>query len=117
MRLYRIAFKSNSQGHGFWPVCREHGIAAIGYREFLGIDLSQAGLSDRDTIPRGLLRRWDGLSGPQKGSLRHLVCDFAEGDILYVKSGLRIVGKGRVLGGYYFDPNTPVCLGDSKWEH
>jgi hypothetical protein len=117
MTVYRMAFRIGSQGYDLWPKCRRHGLAAIGYWPFWDIDLSAIDLSERTRIPGHLLELWDELSSSQKASLRRVVCDFTDGDVIYVKSGKRIVGKGRVVGAYRFDPESPIAAQDSVWPH
>ena len=55
------------------------------------------------------------LSG---ASLKRFVYEMEEGDIIYVKQGPRIVGKGAVSGPYQFDKkNRIVDPYGCTWQH
>ena len=49
-------------------------------------------------------------------SLRHMVYHVKVGDIIYVKQGPYIVGKGRVRAAYKYDP-TILKGAIEEWEH
>jgi 5-methylcytosine-specific restriction endonuclease McrA len=79
-----------------WPHCRELGVAAITYQPLRYEDLSQH--------PRGEPKHlWAQLAASQKASLRRVAYEMSEGDIIYVKQGPKIVGRGKVKGPYAFD--------------
>ena len=44
-------------------------------------------------------------SGSAERSLEHLAFDMMPGDVIYVKHGPQIAGKGVVTDGYAYDPN------------
>ena len=79
-----------------WPHCRELGIAAITYYPLHDTDLSR--------YPKGEPKHlWAQLTSSQKASLRRVAYEMKEGDIIYVKQGPRIVGRGVINGSYQFD--------------
>jgi len=102
-----------------WDECRKFGVAAIGYRPLWKVDLSKMDISDRDKIPDKLLCRWDKLEAAPKGSLRKVVCEMKQGDIIYVKQGPQIVGKGIVTGPYTFNADSRIARRPDgfAWEH
>jgi hypothetical protein len=84
-----------------WKDCRQLGVAAItqGYG-FEKKDLAK--------YPQGEPRKlWAHLEPSQKASLRRVAYEMKAGDVIYVKEGPWIVGKGIVGGGlrraYQFD--------------
>jgi hypothetical protein len=61
---------------------------------------------------------WSELWPSQQASLRRLVYDVEVGDVIYVKQGPMIVGKGVVTGPYHFDRRNRIT--DRKgvpWQH
>src|SRR5262249_4105109 len=61
---------------------------------------------------------WAELDSSRRASLRRLVCEMAVGDVIYVKDGPKIVGKGIVEEDYRFDRVgiIPGALG-TRWRH
>jgi hypothetical protein len=97
-----MAFKVGSGGHPMWPDCLKLGVAAITYDPLAKTDLTK--------YPRGEPKiLWNELEPSQKASLRRVVYEMAEGDVIYVKDGQRIVDRGTVTGAYRFD-STFACL-------
>jgi hypothetical protein len=95
MTAWRMAFRVGSGGEDLWPDCQRLGVAAMEYRPLDDIDLSR--------YPEGEPRAaWKKLAPSQQTSLKRLVYDMAEGDVIYVKEGPIIVGKGVVTGPYHF---------------
>jgi predicted HNH restriction endonuclease len=61
---------------------------------------------------------WRCLSASQVSSLKHVAYGMAEGDIIYVKEGPLIVGRGKVLGPYKFRLNPNILDSDHYlWPH
>ena len=120
MTVYRMAFREGSQGKSHWEECRRAGVAAIGYGSLADIDLSRVDLCDPDGLSPALRERWDELWEAPKGSLRKVVCHMKAGDVIYVKEGPRIVGRGKVSGPYQFSADTPIAYDPQdgfRWQH
>jgi predicted HNH restriction endonuclease len=84
-----------------WPVCREHGVAAVAYGPFEGIDLAE--------YPNGEPQElWAKLKPTQKASFGRVAYEMKTDDTIYVKEGPYIVGKGRVLGSYKYDQENRI---------
>lgn len=98
MTTWRMAFRWGSKGPELWPECKRRGVAAMSYEGIDDIDLSQYPKNEP-------IDQWSGLSASQKSSLKHVAYDMAKGDVIYVKQGTDIVGRGKVLGPYVFRPN------------
>lgn len=96
MKIWRMSFRCGNQGYEMWPHCRELGVAAITYAPLHHIDLTLYPPGE----PQDL---WAKLTSSQKASLRRVAYEMREGDIIYVKQGPRIVGRGIVKGPYRFD--------------
>lgn len=79
-----------------WPSCRKLGVAAITYDPLADVDLSKYVRDEPEEL-------WAQLEASQKGSLRKVAYEMKTGDVIYVKQGPQIVGKGIVRGSYQFD--------------
>jgi 5-methylcytosine-specific restriction endonuclease McrA len=111
MTTWRMSFRDGNQGYEMWPHCLALGVAAITYPPLLKIDLS---LHPKEE-PKEL---WALLESSQKASLRRLVYEMRRGDVIYVKQGPKIVGKGIVDGPYRFDATFNLVTPDGEpWAH
>lgn len=94
-----------------WPQCHRLGVAAIEYGPVDDIDFSLHSEGE----PKAA---WAQLKAAQKASLRCLVYKMQVGDVIYVKEGLMIVGKGIVTGPYRFDKKDRIQeLNGAYWQH
>ena len=116
MNYWRMAFRVGPQGDEMWPDCRKRGIAAIGYytsdgRPIVG-DCSKLTENEYDN----LWRRKDPKNTTGRASLRNVAYRMKIGDMIYVKQGPYIVGRGKVTSGYQHNPR--ILKGTaSEWEH
>ena len=110
MSAWRMAFRAGNKGDEMWPICRELGVAALTYRLVGDIDLTNF----PKCIPQ---ENWSKLASPKKASLRRFM-EMREGDVIYVKQGPKIVGKGVVSGPYHFDSLGQIQTPDgTRWKH
>jgi len=84
-----------------WPQCFRKGVAAIAYRDALGIDLGK--LKNREKV-------WQKLQPTRRGFMQCFVEKMQPGDTIYVKDGPQIVGKGTIVGPYYFDRDSKIRI-------
>ena len=113
MTVWRMAMRNGSGGYSLWPMCRELGVAAISYDPVDDKDLSGYTFIESD-IPEG----WEQLKPTQKGNLKNFVCKMQKGDIIYVKEGCKIVGRGVVKKPYFFDRERRVIDNyNYAWSH
>lgn len=116
MNYWRMAFRKGIRGTEMWQDCLQRGIAAIGYDDKNGKtiveDCSKLTEEEYDEI----WRRKRPKSNPARNSLKNVAYKMKEGDIIYVKKGPNIVGKGVVTRKYKYDP---IILKGTKaeWEH
>jgi hypothetical protein len=91
-------------------------VAAIGYAPLEHIDLSK----HPEQSPSSL---WDQLAPSQKASLRRVAYKMKGGDIIYVREGGKVVGRGVIKGrpgdsAYFFDSGSRIGLDHSRdWRH
>lgn len=112
-------------GSSAWDYCHEHGIIAMGY--YIDVPTEDGYKSvpvvrDCSKITEGEFdRQWrvkwkENTNG--RASLHKLAYEMNIGDIVYIKEGTRIVGRGKVISDYKFDAegiikDNPEIL----WEH
>jgi len=111
MTAWRMSFRVGNQGQPMWRQCLEFGVAAITYWPLGDVDLSRHAKGE----PRDL---WAQLQPAQKASLRRVAYEMQAGDIIYVKQGPQIVGKGVVKGPYFFDRRARIVdRYGTAWRH
>lgn len=101
-----MSFRVGNHGHEMWPECIRLGVAAITYYPLERTDLRRY----PEFEPH---RLWKQLAVSQKVSLRRLAYEMQGGDIIYVKQGPKIVGKGTIQGAsneraYKFDSRFQI---------
>jgi len=118
MKIWRMSFRCGTGGHEMWPYCLKYGVAAITYFPIADIDLSKY----MEKEPKKLWKRLSvtkKLSPSQKYSLWRVAREMKKDDIIYVKQGSTIVGKGIVQGPYQFDTENRIMCpeGGGVWRH
>jgi predicted HNH restriction endonuclease len=99
-------------GYELWEKCLELGVAAITYEPFIYSDLSKQ-------PPFETRNDWEKLAPAQKASLKRFVYEFEKGDIIFVKNGKYIVGRGKISGSYKFVRNSLIACPkhNTPWCH
>ena len=94
-----------------WPDCLRLGVAAITYSPLARTDLSK--------YPKGEPKElWAQLKPTQKASLRRVAYEMKAHDVIYVKEGPKIVGKGVIQDRYQFDSKFRLIdPGGVPWAH
>lgn len=111
MKIWRMSFRVGIQGHEMWPNCYELGVAAMTYYPLAEVNLSLYPKNE----PKEL---WSELAPSQKASLRRVAYEMKACDIIYVKQGPRIVGKGIVQDSYQFDSKYRIIdTNKVPWAH
>ena len=115
MKYWRMSFRIGENGYEMWPECYRRGIAAMGYylhgKPIVG-DCSKLTENEYDEI-----WRTKGVSAPSsQGSLKKVAYKMKKGDIIYVKQGPYIAGKGVITEEYKYNPE--ILKGtEARWEH
>lgn len=111
-----MAFRIGNQGYEMWPDCYDRGIAAIGYYTNDGKpvvkDCSKLTEIEYDDIWRKKRPR----SIAPRSSLKNVAYRMKNDDIIYVKQGSYIVGKGVITRKYKYDPDILEGT-EADWEH
>jgi len=97
---WRMAFRAGQGGRDDWQPCLRYGVAVLGNPK--RPDLSNVPKSEFRTFWR--YHPAGGSSGSNQGSHCNFRYRMQEGDVIYVKSGASIVGKGRITGPYEYRP-------------
>lgn len=116
MNYWRMAFRIGSRGYEMWPDCYERGIAAIGYYTNDGNPVVEDCYRLTEDEYDEIWRRKRPDSTTARSSLKNVAYRMKKGDIIYVKKGPYIVGKGVITKEYKYDPN--ILRGtEAEWEH
>lgn len=106
-----MSFRIGAGGTEMWPQCRAQGIAVISYKPLCEVDLSAHERGEP-------AEKWSQLKTAQKASLEAFAFEMQPGDVIYVKQGPSIIGRGVVTGPYQFE--AEMDLRDEKdmpWPH
>src|SRR6267154_1771990 len=79
-----------------WERCCDLGVAAICYPEVENVDFSNYSI---DHPPP----EWSSLKGSRPHTLTRFLYKMRVGDVIYVKRGTQIIGRGVICGRYFFD--------------
>lgn len=111
MAVWRMAMRDGYTGESMWERCRDMGIAAYSYDCVERVDLSK--YKKNGPRPEG----WQYLKGSAPSSLIKVAFEMKKGDIIFVKEGKEIVGRGVVQGGYRFIGNKLKDKRGGWWSH
>lgn len=115
MNAWRMAFRDGKNGPEMWPRCRELRVAAIEYRPVDDIDFTP--FQSETKLPPEVREAWLQLAAAQKASFRRFRWEMKENDVIYVKQGPLIIGKG-IVGPYQFDADNRIQGMDGEyWQH
>jgi len=118
MRYWRMAMREGNQGLDRFPDCYAKGIAALDYwdKHHRRIVTDCRRLTP-EQFEETWRRKWPKGTSP-RASLRHLWRDMKKGDIIYAKTGTQVVGKGRIISEYAYDPTIlRGTTGGERWAH
>lgn len=116
MNYWRMAMRIGNQGPNQWPDCFKRGIAAIGYYDKKGNPIVKDCRKITEKEYNEIWRKKRPLAGNPRKSLRNVAYRMKPKDIIYVKYGTQIVGKGVVSQGYKYNPNI-LNGAREPWEH
>jgi hypothetical protein len=110
-----MSMRLGNRGQPMWPDCINLGVAAITYYPLSETDLTNYPYGE----PKEL---WAQLEPSQKASLRRLTYEMKKGDVIYIKDGPKIIGRGIVGGdtkrAYQFDSKHRIRdLNGKSWPH
>ena len=110
MTSWRMSLRDGTGGPSAWKECRKRNLAVIAYFK-MDFDLSKYEEGEPEN-------KWSRLWSTQHSSLARFAYEIKEGDVIYVKDGPQIVGRGTVQEEYYFDPHCPIKDSSGRsWPH
>jgi hypothetical protein len=117
-RYWRMAFREGSQGVDHWEDCYRLGVAVIA----MAITDDDKPLPDLTRVPKEKFNEFmvKHAGAPQTSldwSFRKFRYDLKPGDIIYAKSGARLVGKGLITGNYSYKVDLLRKKGHEFWAH
>jgi hypothetical protein len=99
MTAWRMAFRDGKKGPYLWDPCRKLNVAAIEYGPIDDIDFSK--YANKENLPPAIKDALSQLASSHKSSFSRFRWEMKEDDVIYVKKGPLIVGRGTV-GPYKF---------------
>jgi hypothetical protein len=116
-RYWRMAMRDGNQGPDRFPECFAKGIAAIDYCDGRGRIVTDCRRLTPEQFEETWRRKWPRGNNP-RANLRHIWLHMKKGDIIYAKTGTQVVGKGRIISEYAYDPTVlrGKTLGE-RWAH
>lgn len=112
MKHWRMSFRCGVGGFEMFEKCLSEKVAAITYHPLTYTDLRKHPYLEPS-------EKWKQLKPTQNASLKRFAYEIKVNDIIYVKQGPSIVGRGKVVGPYKFNKNTEIyCPKENEpWFH
>src|ERR1700739_3742163 len=116
MKAWRMSLRVGNRGPSMWDGCRKLGVAAITYSPLERTNLSAHSPFEPSS-------KWRELAPTQKASLGRVAYEMKGGDVIYVREGPKIIGRGVVKGkrgrrAYQFDSRFQlVDPNGTPWAH
>jgi 5-methylcytosine-specific restriction protein B len=110
-RYWRIGTTSGHSGESQWPAMRDSSFVSVGWHDHV-LDLSEVIGRDR-TAAKNQIRDWllpgypndSGTATRKAGEILNLAQGMAERDLVLACEGQTVLGVGRVIGSYKYDPS------------
>jgi hypothetical protein len=113
-----MAMREGSQGRDRFYDCFAKGIAALDYWDEHGRRIvADCRRLTPEQFEETWRRKWPQGTSP-RASVRHLWMHMKKGDVIYAKTGTQVVGKGRIISEYAYDPTVlRGTTGGESWAH
>lgn len=108
-RYWRVGTRDGDAGPSYWPMMRDQGCVAVGWPALGDISWVDGKQDAREKLKLLLQEKYPthhASLGRDCSQLVRFVIDIAEGDVVLAADGMRILGIGRVVGGYEFHPDV-----------
>lgn len=109
-RYWRIGTTSGGTGESFWQMMKEGSLVAIGWDALGEISWVNENKKAREKLKKILAKYYPNDSpstiGRNASQIEKFVSTIAEGDIVLAANGSKILGAGRVVGGYEYSGNS-----------
>lgn len=109
-RYWRIGTTSDSTGESFWQMMREGSLVAIGWNTLGELSWVNENRESREKLKQLLANIYPNdlptTIGRDASQIEKFVSTITEGDIVVAANGSKILGAGRVVGGYEYNENS-----------
>lgn len=105
-RYWRIGTSSGKDGTSYWEMMRDRGCVAVGWPNLGDLSWIEAKKESRKKLKELLKETYPNhhtTIGRDCSQLVQFAVEIAEGDIVLAANGMKILGIGRVVGGYEFN--------------
>lgn len=106
-RYWRIGTTSGKTGESFWQMMKDRSVVAVGWPLVGDLSWLESKKSARNKLKSQLEKEYPNTNstiGRIASQLIQFSVEMAEGDIVLAANGKRILGVGRVVGGYEHHP-------------
>ena len=107
-RYWRVGTRGGKSNVSHWPMMRERGCIAVGWKKMPDLSWVEAKKEARTKLKKALKEKYPdqhpSAIGNESSQIRHFVAGASEGDIVLAADGATILGIGRINGEYRYEP-------------
>lgn len=106
-RYWRIGTRIGDSGRSLWPMMQERNCVAIGWPALGDLSWVESKKASRERLKTLLAEKYrknPSAAGNHCSQITQFVAEIAEGDIVLAADGATILGIGKVVGGYQYEP-------------
>lgn len=108
-RYWRIGTTKGPKGSSEWKNMRDGGYIAIGWNDLGNLSGISKDKEGKAKILENMEKYYPGASGSttkQANQVFNFITGINEGDLVLASSGMKVLGIGRIEGGYYFEEGS-----------
>jgi 5-methylcytosine-specific restriction enzyme B len=106
---WRIGTSDGNKPRNRWPLMRDGGFVAIGWPKLGDLSEHATGQGSLPTLKQSMAQEYPGSpqrAGRKGQEVYNFVRKIAPGDLVLASDGERVLGIGRVVGGYEYEPSS-----------
>ena len=106
---WRIGTSDGSKPRNRWPLMRDGGFVAIGWPKLGDLSEHATGQGSLPAVKRSMAQEYPGSpqrAGRKGQEVYNFVRKIAPGDLVLASDGGTVLGIGRVVGGYEYEPSS-----------
>jgi 5-methylcytosine-specific restriction protein B len=104
-RYWRVGTTLGTSGTSYWQIMQEGNRVAVGWRDLGDISWVDGKAETREKLKKRLSKEYPNdprTTGRDASQIEQFVAVINEGDIVLAADGMKILGVGKVVGGYEF---------------
>ncbi len=115
-RYWRVAAGEQQPSRDGWEVMRDGNYIAIGWAKLADLSRALQGQNPRDAVFNTIKEHDPDATDIRKQAqdVLNFVSAMSEGDLVLAAGGKKVLGVGRVSGGYYYEPPSDSSFGASR---